>query len=813
MDKTKNRFTFKIILSYLALGALAIVVGYFLYVEFEFLLNSNSTKTEDEKLIETGTLINQVYETDGFSRLALLTEDEADFDVYKEKANALLQKIEDIKALSTFPYQKAQLDSVKMLLIEKNQNIEQLRILKLTNNKDSSLDDIAKEFNKLETSMGKLTVESFVRYPQKLTRYDRRVWENYVDYLNKSAQDSATVKTQVVDSMLTATRFILREAKRENSKARAELLDKENELIKNDLTISAQLRQIIAAFDAEVKRNTRLEFLQRRESVDRTSTILKIAGILGFVMILLFTYIILNDFFKAEKFKASLKQAKDFSDDLLKSREQLISTVSHDLKTPLNTIVGYSDLMESTLLSDKQKYYVKQITNSSHYVTKLVDDLLDFSKLEAGKLTIENVPFSLESIIIQTAEASKDIYQKEGVKLVVSISEAIKKQVFSSDPLRIRQIINNLVGNAFKFTSAGSVTITAEVLENSGDKNLVCIKVSDTGIGISKEKQELVFKEFQQASEQTANSFGGYGLGLAISRKLTALLDGNLTMESDLGKGSTFILTLPLKTSAHSLKSENETLTKATKPMTVVVIDDDISMTKLLAEVFEQLNITSYTYNDFNNFESDKAIAYDMVLTDIEMPTVNGFKVLENLKRHHKANYHGQPIVAMTGSKEYSLNSFKEQGFSGLLQKPFPKEKLFSILYQLFPDKMGSPAKTVEDGPTHSNNSTLYNLSMLKSFLSTEEALEDILLAFYDEVYFDLERLKTAIDSEDYKSINDIAHKMLTLNRQLEAVNVIPILDRLEYVTAENLEADNLTTIYKNLKQQIDVLITALKER
>ncbi|EAP87391.1 hybrid sensor histidine kinase/response regulator [Croceibacter atlanticus] len=813
MDKTKNRFTFKIILSYVTLGVLALVVGFFLYSEFKFLLKTNTTTTEDEKFIETGTLINQVYETDGFSRLALLTGEESDFELYQQKADSLFNKIEEIKTLTDIQFQKQQLDYVKELLLQKTKNIEQLRILKLTNSKDSSFDDIAEEFNKLESSMGKLTVETFINNPNDLTERERRIWSNYVEYLNQSEErDTATVKTKVVDSMITATRFILAEAKRENSKSREALQQKENELIRNDLNISAQLRQIITAFDAEIARKNQIQATKKSASVDRTSTILKYSGVLGIFIILLFTYIILNDFFKAERFKISLKKSKDYSEELLKSREQLISTVSHDLKTPLNTIVGYSDLIENTDLTEKQLYYVNQITNSSLYVTKLVDDLLDFSKLEAGKLHIETIPFSLESIIQQTVETSKDVHQQKNVAIHLYVDQAISNQVFESDPLRIRQILSNLIGNAFKFTEEGSVTVYAKILEQKAQEFEIEIKVVDTGIGISKEKQELIFKEFQQAEADTIKRFGGNGLGLAISRKLTNLLHGTLTVDSTPNQGSTFTLVLPLKLSESKLKSEITTLTKAVKSLTVVVIDDDTSMTKLLEELFGQMNITCHSFNAFEDFVASQNFEYDFVLTDVEMPKTNGFQVLEQLKRHFKANYNGQPIVAMTGSREYTVRSFKEQGFSGLLHKPFPKEKLYSALNQLFPEHMGIPIK-IESEKETTQQSTLFNLSLLNSFLSTEDALEEVLFSFYNEVNIDLQRMALAVKTEDYTAVNDIAHKMLTLTRQLEAKEVVKILDVLEYVTQENLRQETLTSLFNSLQEKVENLVTALKNR
>src|SRR5690606_23410283 len=370
---------------------------------------------------------------------------------YMSKTESRFEKIEEIKSLTTNDFQLKQLDSVKSLLEEKNRNIEQLRILRLTNKKDTSLDDILKEVRKLEASIGLNSVESMVKNPLTLSKKDRRIWESYADYLNSnSLRDTSTVKSKTVDSMLTASRYIVAEAKKENSRIRESLMQKENELIRNDLNISERLREIIASFDREITKNNDLEKQQRAESMERTKEILKFAGILGGIVVLLFSYFILSDYFRAERYKKNLEESKNYAESLLKSREQLISTVSHDLKTPLNTISGYSELFENSTLSEKQKYYLAQITSSSHFISHLVDDLLDFSKLEAGKLPIESIPFSLENIIVDAGNAAKQQFSQKPVALQLSISEKIKNRIFESDPLRIRQIINNLVGNAFK---------------------------------------------------------------------------------------------------------------------------------------------------------------------------------------------------------------------------------------------------------------------------------------------------------------------------------------------------------------------------
>src|SRR5690606_35996457 len=415
--------------------------------------------------------------------------------------------------------------------------------------------------------------------------------------------------------------------------------------------------------------------------MERTKEILKFAGILGGIVVLLFSYFILSDFFRAERFKKNLEESKNYAESLLKSREQLISTVSHDLKTPLNTISGYSELFENSTLSEKQKYYLAQITSSSHFISHLVDDLLDFSKLEAGKLPIESIPFSLENIIVDAGNAAKQQYSKKPVALEISISEAIKNKIFESDPLRIRQIINNLVGNAFKFTENGSVEIKVEEIEKFDKTSKIKISVIDTGIGISKEKQGVIFNEFTQAGSEIAHKFGGSGLGLAISKKLTQLLDGNLKVESVLGEGSSFILTLPLKNSERVLPKINSEKPNSFGDLKAVIIDDDDAMRSLLKEIFEQMNITAEafrSYDDFKNIERSRNIDFnlDFILTDIQMPKTDGFSVLKNLKNGEITSYKNQPVIAMSGSREHNRDFYFEKGFAEMLPKPFSKHEL-----------------------------------------------------------------------------------------------------------------------------------------
>lgn len=338
---------------------------------------------------------------------------------------------------------------------------------------------------------------------------------------------------------------MIRKAKLADSRSQRSLAQKETEMGRNDLELSQQLQNIINAFEQEVITSSYNNNLKKRQTLRKTTRIAGFAALLGFVIVAIFSFLITRDYWKVQTYRAKLEREKKYSESLLRSREQLISTVSHDLRTPLNTIGGYSELLESTELSAKQQGYVKNVKSASEYVGNLVNDLLDFSKLEAGKLNIEKVPFVPANLIQETAENLQALHKNKGLRLVLNIDPALKKTVLG-DPFRIRQILTNLLGNAFKFTEEGHIKVEAKVDRARGKELSANISVSDTGIGIAKNKQHLIFKEFTQAEKDTEKKFGGYGLGLTISKKLAELLKGTLLLESEVGKGSTFTLQLPL---------------------------------------------------------------------------------------------------------------------------------------------------------------------------------------------------------------------------------------------------------------------------
>ena len=710
--------------------------------------------------------------------------------------------------------QKALLDSVQHLLKQKVSNSEDLINLKINNDPNSSIDQALDEFKKMQASYGKLTIENFEKNPEKLTPYKRKVLKDWVAYLNANipADSTAMPDAKTIDSIIDVSKSLLAQAKMDNTKTQRSLAQKELQLSRNDLELSEQLQNIIGTFEQEIMISSHNDSLKKQAALKRSIRLAGFAALLGLLIVSLFAFLINRDFWKIQTYRDKLEKEKKYSESLLKSREQLISTVSHDLRTPLNTISGYSDLLENTELDSKQLGYIKNVKSASGYVGNLVNDLLDFSKLDAGKLKIEKVPFIVFHLIQETAENIEELYRDKKLKLHLEIDEELEKPVLG-DPFRMRQILSNLIGNAFKFTEDGFIKIVAKGKKGKGESIQLRLKVIDSGIGIAKEKQELIFNEFTQAETDTEKKFGGYGLGLTISKKLAELLHGSLELKSTVNEGSTFTLNLPLKLNDSPIKQEEKEAPYMAKKLRILIIDDDTSLLQMLKELAESMGIVAHTFTNFLKVEHDSHLDYDLVLTDIQMPQITGFEVLNKLKSGAYKHYKEQPIIAMTGRRDLEPEAYTSIGFTQVLQKPFSKGELVAALKLL---GLTTEQKDINDSPVRRINheSDIYNLDIIHSFLGTnEDAIYDVLQTFLRDTKTNMNLLEEGLNIEDYEHVNQVAHRMLPMFRQLKADSCVPILEAMELAKKGSLDINAMRNLHQRLRGNVDVLVAALATR
>lgn len=803
MSDKKSYIPLKVLISYFALIALVATVGWFLYNEnIIFSKTETNIATENDKVLKVSNLLSNIYKNEGYARLTLQSDGENDLNNYMLHTDSLKSEIEAFKIYIQDPKQITLLDTVKLLLNRKVKTIKDLKNVKELANNEVAVQSAIDKITQMEGSLRKLRISDLVKEPNELGEYQRSVIQKMVAVLNQNIPDDSTntLTQKALDSMLVVSKTALSDVVRANALKNKSLAIQEQKLQQNEVSISNQLRKILNIIEREIIQNTTENNIQKELSLQKTNDIVTYAAAIGLILTVFFSFLILNDFSKTQSYKNQLEAANLKARKLLKDREQLISTVSHDLKTPLSTIVGYSELLSNSELSAKQKHYNKNIKTSSEYISKLVQDLLDFTKIEAGKIIVENIAFSLPQVIDEVAKNIQSVYPNKDIALEISMDEALQKNIIS-DPFRLRQIISNLIGNAYKFTEKGRITITAKVLQN-----MLEISVEDTGIGIRESSQKLVFEEFTQANDGIEKIFGGTGLGLTIAKKMVEALHGTLTLKSIYGQGSTFIIQFPLVWSDRaSFKNQSESKPISNQIYQIICIDDDANLLALTAEVLRQKNHIVYPFP--SAVEALKAISnleYDCIITDIQMPDLDGFGFIKELQQLD--SFKNQPVLAVTGRADLDLNTYQNAGFASVVQKPYSPSKLLEQVHELFKENRQITFTSSENSNTRSG----YTLEKLKAFLPDDElAIREVLNAFVKNTHESLLVLRQGINEKNTVAIQEIAHRMYPMFQQIEAVEIAGLLNQL---STEKLDLQTIEAINSQLNEKITLLFDLFRK-
>jgi len=810
MEGKKSYAPIKVLFSYVALLALLVTVGWFLYSE-----NVVYNKLEDKiafektKILRVSKLFSNVYKTESLARKTIQTNSEKDFKSYLVETDSLLSRIDTLKTIVTTQYQKTLLDSVTYLLSEKTENIRQLKTIKNKADDEVSVNTAIDEITKMEFKLRKLELEDFTKNPNDLGSYQRNVLQQYVDYLNQNIPDdsSNTLSKQASDSILANSKKLLSNVKLKAEKKKESLNFEENKLLQNEIAISEQLRKVLRIIEREIIINSIKSNSLKEKSLKKVNDIVTVSAIVGLFLTIFFSILIVSDYSKSQLYKKQLEIANFKAKNLLKSREQLISTVSHDLKTPLSTIVGYTELLGNSDINTKQSYFVKNIKNSSEYITQLVQDLLDFSQIEAGKITIEKVPFLLPEIIDDVAKNIQTVYKQKAIDLIINIDEKLNKKIVG-DPFRLKQILSNIIGNAYKFTEKGFIKISAY---SSDENDFFIITIEDSGIGIEKENLKLVFEEFAQANENIEKKYGGTGLGLSICQKLISILGGKLNLQSTFGEGSKFEITLPLlfDTGTHTVEKTITPLHINRKSLTFIVIDDDTNLLNLTTGVLTQEKHKVLSFNRaMDALKTIKDTAFDFIITDIQMPEMDGFVFVEKLKNSPETPYKNQPIIALTGRTDLDMPIYEKAGFTTVIKKPYSPRILLETIHHILDNTLipNNDIQQIEEPSSHA----LYSLESLKDFLvNDDKGLKDVLQSLMISSQENLDSLKNAFRKSDCDEINSIAHRMMPMFKQIKANTIVEILKNLE---DENLKNSNAAILLTDLKNKTEQLFTALKE-
>ena len=383
------------------------------------------------------------------------------------------------------------------------------------------------------------------------------------------------------------------------------------------------------------------------------------------------------------------RQSKIAADEARKTQEQFLANMSHEIRTPMNGVIGMTQLLSGTNLTEEQKEYVDTIRDSADNLMVIINDILDLTKISAGRINIDEVDYVFADIIKNSIQINRFKATEKGLNLRFAIDPRIH-HVLAGDPFRLNQILVNLVGNAIKFTEAGDVSLTVHLLEETADSVSLQFIIKDTGIGIEPGKLETIFERFTQASSATTRKYGGTGLGLTITRQLIELQGGSIHVTSKPGQGSTFTFYLPIKKGAISPGEKPAELQQSSSDslsgIKILLVEDNLVNQKVAVKILslQGANVTIANHG-LEAIDLLSGGEYDIILMDIQMPEMDGYETTRYIRTKMTGAFTSIPIIAMTAS---ALISEKDKclvaGMDDYITKPFQAKALFEkILAQV----------------------------------------------------------------------------------------------------------------------------------
>lgn len=716
-----------------------------------------------------------LYQAEGYAQL--MTAGYRSYEErYRSELRTVLGYLDSLRGLERDTLQIQRLDSISQLIADKQRRTMSL-LGSLRSGGTAGL--LSKNIEQLiqprDTLLSELPAISDHFDTVRVQKRRRGFFRRIADVFSPPKEDSSIVisATRVVADSLPASAVadtiatVLRGLQDRITGERIEIYDKAwNEGLRlsyNNRLVNRKIYRLLSDFQREddiflLRRIEETEYMRRRSS----ETLGWIAGC-AVVLMLLFVAVLWRDVNRSNRYKQRLEEANREKQALLEAREKLMLAITHDIKAPLGAVMGYIDLLSRLSTDKRQSLYLQNMQGAAEHLLGLVNSLLDFYRLDMHKVEAACVSFNPAQLFESIRTGFAPAAERRGLALVLDVDPTTCREV-AGDPSRIRQIADNLVSNALKFTDKGRVTISVHL----ADASRLVFSVKDTGRGIGREEQERIFREFVRL--RSAEGVDGFGLGLSIVDRLVKLLGGRIRLESIPDKGSEFIVSVPVG----AAPAQSETAPYPASGLRLLWVDDDplqLEMTAALCRA-EGIEAAVCPYPEF----AAKLIAeqfFDAVFTDIQMPSMDGFQVLEAIRKVRP----DLPVVAVSARSEPM-----PEGFAGVLRKPFSATELLGLLAGLLGG--GRIGKT---GPAEESTSAVppvAGFDALTAFAGDDPlAASGILRSFVEQQLEACDRLGEALTTGDVETVKALAHRMgpiFTMLGSAEVAAALRILERHE---------------------------------
>lgn len=809
MLSTSSKIAFGyILLIVLLLGAIE-----YIYRQMNLLIEPTGVEeTINNRRHTTHHLISKLYEAEIIGQ-TLHVGRLYEYPRYKKAMKEVGAAIDSLQAQLTDTLQQARLDTVRTLLHSKEQNmllvLEALRqsppdelyrqqLDSLIAQQDSILKNATHLRRKVVTHQNTYTIhhrrKPFLKRVKDVFapgKADSTLVNNVIEEVYTDTIDEVFNPIDTITNMLTGIHDKVFQTRQEQQRM---LTSRTNRLHIAGTNLSKRVNQLLESIEQDEQEAAFQRLQQDRDIRQQAAQTMGIIASLAVILVLVFFIIVWRDLTRSSHYRRELEKSKQYAENLLVAREKLMLTITHDIKAPAGSIIGYIDLLVRLVKDKRQMFYLLNMKSSAKHLLDLVTSLLDYHRLEAGKMDLHSVTFNPHELFGDIYNSFLPLVEKKGLELNLKENLPASLNV-EGDPFRIRQIAENLLSNALKFTASGNITLSLGY--RTGHLSFC---VSDTGCGMNPQEQERIFQEFTRLS--SAQGQEGFGLGLSITHKLVDLLKGSIEVESSPGEGSTFKISIPLPVSETAPIPEQTEFAslRVSKPLRILLIDDDRIQMNLTEALLNNVLGSRQPGNKPEIYSCEQPAevfellhehTFDVIFTDIQMPAMNGFELLRSLRYMNIPQAKNVPVVAITARGDLSETDFRKKGFAGMLQKPFSRTDLQRVLTEVVSGVTSAevssamhvdvPVDETSAGVSQKAKDTPFNFSSLAAFSEDDpEAAGEILRTFILETKKNVAQIRKAIDDRNMEILCGVAHKMLPTFVMIDAQDAIPSLRWLE---------------------------------
>lgn len=741
-----TRLRLKIVGGYVSLIALFIIASVIVVCKSGYLEENSKRYREniDRRALSEGAFLQLFDLTQLGGQAAIL--DSTKIAAYEKKEKRVMMTLDSMIMTIPDTAQVRRVKEIKQLVSEKkgyllaiHQDLEQLR--DVSGLMQQKMPQIIQQANRANQRLTDEVSENLKENRHKTTGMfgwlkSKKKANAKTEAENQQALNRARQQT---DRILTSLATDIQQSQERSAN---QLFQHMEDLVRKESLINEKITQLASEFNTEDSQMRKFGSTHLMSHQRETLHLVMWFGFAAFVLAVLFYWLFHRDANRSHRNKMLLEQSDRRNKELLALRQNMMLTVSHDLRSPLTSIMGYADLIAETTNDDKCKQYEEAIKQSSDRMLTLLNTLLSYYRLDTGKDEVDMMPFRVKDVLrtlmaeYEPLAAVKDI--------VIEGAFTGNDTVVMGDRKRIIQIGSNLMSNAVKFTKKGSVNISVDYRDNT-----LTIKVQDSGTGMSEEQMQRIFAPFNRL--ENADTQEGFGLGLSIAKALVELLGGRIEVESHVGFGSLFTVTLPL------VEGDEEVLQRSVMKSTalpeglrIAVLDDDTVVMKMTVEMLAKKKVQvvgCHTVDEL--FDRMRKNDYDLIITDIMLGGMSGFDLLELLRGANIGNSKTVPMLAMTGRTERSADDFVKAGFRGCLLKPFSYAELTRAI-----------ANSINEESNKENDTPKIPNADFGMLLKGEKDVNSMLALLVEQTEKEMSELKSAFETGDMDAISFLQHKL-----------------------------------------------------